>query len=130
MFFEARSITVIEKDATKSYSSRRTYELIPEVREILLTLKQQQEEYRKVFGSEYHENDYIFKWPDGTQYRPDSLLKTFQRTLERNGFPKMRFHDLRHSTASILVDKGWNINDIKEWLCYRHVRPTETQVSA
>lgn len=116
--------TIIEKDTTKSYSSRRTYELLPEVREILLHLKQQQEENRAVFGSAYQENDYIFKWADGTMYRPDGITRTFQRALERHGLKKMRFHDLRHSTASILVDKGWDINDIKEWLGHADIETT------
>ena len=34
------------------------------------------------------------------------------------------YHDLRHSTASILVDKGWDINDIKEWLGHADISTT------
>ena len=36
----------------------------------------------------------------------------------------MRFHDLRHSCASILYDKGWNLKDIQEWLGHADIETT------
>ena len=45
-------------------------------------------------------------------------------SIARYGFPQMRYHDLRHSTASILVDRGWDINDIKEWLGHADISTT------
>jgi len=132
--FEANTITVnhtvvggshiVAKDSTKSYCSRRTYELLPDVKELLLKLQEQQKDYRKRLGSGYHINDYIFKNPNGMPYRPDSLTRSFKRALARHGLPQMRYHDLRHSTASILVDKGWDINDIKEWLGHADISTT------
>lgn len=132
--FEANTITVnhtvvggsriVAKDSTKSYCSRRTYQLLPDVKDLLLKLREQQKDYRQRLGSGYHENDYIFKNPNGVPYRPDSLTRSFKRALARHGFPQMRYHDLRHSTASILVDKGWDINDIKEWLGHADISTT------
>ena len=115
---------IIEKDSTKTYYSERTYQLIPEVKALLLRLKDEQRDYKKRLGSGYHNNDYIFKNPNGVPYRPDSLTRSFKRALERHGLPQMRYHDLRHSTASILVDKGWDINDIKEWLGHADISTT------
>ena len=115
---------IVEKDSTKTYYSERTYQLIPDVKELLLKLKEQQKEYKRRLGSGYHNNDYIFKNPNGVPYRPDSLTRSFKRALERHGLPQMRYHDLRHSTASILVDKGWDINDIKEWLGHADISTT------
>ena len=132
--FEANTITInhtvvsnghiVRKDSTKSYSSNRTFELLPDVKDLLLMLKDQQENYKERLGSGYHNNDYIFKNPNGIPYRPDSLTRSFKRALERHGLPQMRYHDLRHSTASILVDKGWDINDIKEWLGHSDISTT------
>ena len=132
--FEANTITVnhtvvggshiVAKDSTKSYCSRRTYQLLPDVKDLLLKLREQQKDYRQRLGSGYHENDYIFKNPNGVPYRPDSLTRSFKRALARHGLPQMRYHDLRHSTASILVDKGWDINDIKEWLGHADISTT------
>ena len=118
------STRIIAKDDTKSYCSKRTYELLPEIKTLLLQLREQQKDYKKRLGSGYHINDYIFKNPNGMPYRPDSLTRSFKRALARYGFPQMRYHDLRHSTASILVDKGWDINDIKEWLGHADISTT------
>ena len=115
---------IIRKDATKTYASRRTYQLLPDIKTLLSKLKDQQEEYKKRFGPCYHDNDYIFKHPNGVPYHPNAITKSFQRALARHGLPQMRYHDLRHSTASILVDKGWDINDIKEWLGHADISTT------
>ena len=115
---------IVEKDSTKTYCSRRTYQLLPDIKALLLKLKDQQEDYKQRLGSGYHNNDYIFKNPNGVPYRPDSLTRSFKRALARHGLPQMRYHDLRHSTASILVDKGWDINDIKEWLGHADISTT------
>lgn len=132
--FDANTITInhtvvgnghiVRKDTTKTYTSRRTYELLPDVKALLLKLKVQQDDYKHRLGSSYHMNDYIFKNPNGVPYRPDSLTRSFKRALARHGLPQMRYHDLRHSTASILVDKGWDINDIKEWLGHADISTT------
>lgn len=115
---------IVRKDSTKTYNSKRTFQLLPDVKYLLLNLKAQQEYYKSRLGSGYHDNDYIFKSPNGMPYRPDSLTRSFQRALIRHGLPQMRYHDLRHSTASILVDKGWDINDIKEWLGHADISTT------
>ena len=132
--FDANTITInhtvvggtriIAKDDTKTYCSKRTYELLPEIKALLLQLREQQKDYKKRLGSGYHNNDYIFKNPNGMPYRPDSLTRSFKRALERHGLPQMRYHDIRHSTASILVDKGWDINDVKEWLGHSDISTT------
>lgn len=115
---------IVRKDSTKTYSSRRSYQLLPDIKDLLLKLQEKQKEYKERLGSGYHDNDYIFKNPNGTPYRPDSLTRSFKRALARHGLPDMRYHDLRHSTASILVDKGWDINDIKEWLGHSDISTT------
>lgn len=115
---------IVEKDSTKTYCSERTYQLLPDVKSLLLRLKEQQKEYKQRLGLGYHMNDYIFKNANGIPYRPDSLTRSFKRALARHGLPQMRYHDLRHSTASILVDKGWDINSIKEWLGHADISTT------
>ena len=111
-----RMLSVEYKDGTKSKTSMRTFPLLADVRELLLKLKNIQIQNRTIFGNTYYKSDYIFKWQDGRLYRPDYVTRSFQRVLKRHGLRIIRFHDLRHSTASILYDKGWDLKDIQEWL--------------
>ncbi|GHU81029.1 hypothetical protein FACS1894191_7480 [Clostridia bacterium] len=78
---------------------------MPDVRELLLRLEGEQAQNRKLFGRSYQKSDYIFVHPDGSQRRPDVVTRGFQRVLIAHGLKVMRFHDLRHSCASILHDK-------------------------
>lgn len=116
--------TIVEKDSTKTQSSYHTYKLIDDVKDVLLAHKAAQEENRKAFGRGYKDSDYIFVWEDGTLFRPDYVTRGFQRVLKSHGLPIMRFHDLRHSTASILYDMGWDLKDIQLWLRHSSIDVT------
>lgn len=109
-----KNLTIEAKDSTKTASSRRSFQLLPEVREVLWSMKQTR---RK--GSVY-----LFERADGSPMRPDCVTRSFQRALARAGLPKMRFHDLRHSTASILFDRGWELEDVKNWLGHTDIETT------
>lgn len=119
-----KNTSIIRKDTTKNKSSYQTFILIDDVKEVLLQTKAQQDLNRSFFKSKYCESDYVFTWPDGTLLRPDYVTRAFQKTIEKSGFKKMRFHDLRHSTASILYDKGWDIKDIQLWLRHSSIEVT------
>ena len=116
--------TIVMKDTTKTQSSFHTYILIDDVRKVLLAQREHQEKNRKELGRAYIDSDYIFTWEDGTLYRPDYVTRGFQRVLKAHGIPVMRFHDLRHSTASILYDKGWDLKDSQSWLRHSSVEMT------
>lgn len=116
--------TIIAADSTKSMASRRVYPLLPEVKELLFGLQEKKKKDRIDFGSAYQESEYIFVWPDGTPYRPDYVTRAFKKVLAKNNLPPLRFHDIRHSTASILYDKGWDLKDIQEWLGHADIGTT------
>lgn len=109
-----KNLTVQECDTTKTDTSRRTFQLLPEIRPMLEELKADNPP-----GSQY-----LFCHEDGSVWRPDCLTRSFQRALARLGLPKMRFHDLRHSTASILFDRGWALEDVKNWLGHADIETT------
>ena len=102
----------IVKDSTKNKSSNRVYPLLSDVREILLRIKAQQEEYKKMFGNCYTETAYVFARPDGKMYYPSYPSKLLKKTLLKHNLKYIRFHDLRHSCASMLIMKGWQMKDI------------------
>ena len=109
-----KNITIEAKDSTKTASSKRMFQLIPEVKDILLELYEKRPK----------NSEYIFVWEDGRTFRPDYVTRGFQRVLKAKKLPKMRFHDLRHSTASILFDMGWSLEDVKNWLGHTDIETT------
>ena len=115
---------ILEKDRTKNKSSYRSYPLDAEIRKILIQLKEKEIENRKIFKGDYIENDYIFKWDNGKQYRPDYISDKFHKLLIKYDLPLIRFHDLRHSCASLLVANGFQIKDIQEWLGHSDIQTT------
>ncbi len=119
-----KHITVIEKETPKTEESEGTYELLPDFKDMLLAIKAEQEENRRLLGGAYHDSGYVFCKADGTYYRPDCVYRIFVRTLEKAGLTRMRVHDLRHSSASVLFDLGWDIEKIKSWLRHRDIETT------
>lgn len=109
-----KGLTIEAKDSTKTPTSRATFELIPRVREMLLELYEKRPK----------NSEYINVWPDGRLFRPDYVTRGFQRVLKNNGLPRMRFHDLRHSTASILYDRGLSLEEAKRWLRHNDIETT------
>lgn len=51
-------------------------------------------------------NNYIFTWEDGTPYNPNYISKLFQKATKEFGRPVITLHKLRHSCASMLINKG------------------------
>ena len=119
-----KNITIIESDKPKTEESNAVFQMLPQVRKILLGRKAEQDEYRQIYGNTYKEKGYVFCHPDGRYYRPDGFTRSFQRKLKNAGLPPMRFHDLRHSAASVLFDLGWDIEKIKNWLRHRDIETT------
>ena len=119
-----KNLTIVAKDKTKNKASRRKYKLLPEVRKMLEDLRVKQNENELIFGKEYEDNGYIFTWQDGRLLRPDYVTHSFQKVLKQNGLQKLRFHDLRHSCASILYDKKWQEKDIQEWMGHADIQTT------
>ena len=60
----------------------------------------------------------------GRRITPGFLTQHFPLVLERNGMKKIRFHDLRHSCASLLYSNGVALKDIQEWLGHSDISTT------
>ena len=115
---------VVAKDKTKNASSRRSFPLTAEAEAIFRRAKELEQQNRAAFGREYQENSYIFKWPDGHPYSPDYISHHFAKVLKKHGLPHIRFHELRHSCASMLLDMGFTLKDVQEWLGHSDIKMT------
>ena len=113
----------IEKQP-KNKSSLRTFPLIPTIRAHLEALKASQDEHMSLFGRAYVKNDYICKWPDGRVMDIGYTNHAFSKLLKENGMRHIRFHDLRHSTASYLNKLGFTPKEIQVWMGHSDIKTT------
>lgn len=115
---------VIAKDRAKNESSRRTLPLVPQYREMLLRMKEHQAVCRELCGRSYHQSEYIYVNDIGDPIKPNYITQHFDLVLEKNGLRKIRFHDLRHSCASLLLKNGVAMRDIQAWLGHSNYNTT------
>lgn len=93
---------IVAKDRAKTKSSLRALPLGKDIKEILLSKKQQQEEYRKKFKSSYNKKwlDYVMVDELGDLITPDYITGAFKSFLAKHELREIRFHDLRHTAAT------------------------------
>lgn len=61
-------------------------------------------------------SEYVFPSPTGGPMSPDSVLNMLHRVLERAGLPELRFHDLRHTFATLALQNGVDIKTVSGML--------------
>ena len=112
-------------DQMKSKSSRRIAAMIDPLREYLLELKKRQEEDKKLFGSGYQDTDIVCRWNDGQPIKPNNLSVGFSRLIKKAGLRHTRFHDLRHSVATIIIEETGDLT-----LASAALGHTDTKITA
>jgi integrase len=117
---------IVEKDRTKTKSSYRTLPLVAPFEALLLKMKAEQERNRKVCGNSYCRDylGYIYVDELGKRIEPDFVSQNFGLTLTNNSLKRIRFHDLRHSCASLLYANGVSLKEIQEWLGHSDIATT------
>src|SRR5579883_2315724 len=118
----------------KTARGRRTIMLAPFVVEMLRTHHMAQMEARDKANGQWIDRDLVFSGLHGDYFNPAFLLKVFKHVLIDAGLPPMRFHDLRHSAATILLSMKIHPKIVQEVLghstinmtldTYSHVLPT------
>lgn len=108
----------------KTARSRRTLPLPVFVLEALRRHKVRQLEERLACGAAWQETGLVFTSAVGTPLEPRNVVRYYHRLLERAGLPHKRFHDLRHSAASLLRAQGVPLADIRDILGHSQISVT------
>ncbi|MEW6663434.1 MAG: hypothetical protein ACOY9Y_07600 [Bacillota bacterium] len=92
------------QDAVKSATSRRTISISPELVAALKKHRAEQNALRLQAGPVWQDLALIFCTEKGTPINPDNLIpRHFIPLLEKAGLPRIRFHDLRHTHATLML---------------------------
>lgn len=110
--------TVVRDATTKTVCSMRTLPLCPYTYQYFQTLKQQQMCLQEMCGDAYNTAfcDFVCVDKLGGLLQPDFVSHRFQQLLAANNLRRIRFHDLRHSCATIMLYLGYFLKDIQTWL--------------
>jgi integrase len=117
---------MIAKDRPKTKKSLRSLPIVPPFEELLYSLQDKQKTNRRLCGDCYCKDylDYIYVNDIGELVKPDFLTQSFPLFLKNHGMRHIRFHDLRHSCASLLYANGVALKDIQEWLGHSDISTT------
>ena len=88
--------------------TKNAYRTLPLAEDTVGVLKEQ----RKKVGN----SPWVFPSPNGGQISPDSVLHMLHRVLKRAGLPKVRFHDLRHTFATLALQNGVDVKTVSGML--------------
>ena len=115
---ENGKVKEVEKNRTKNKGSYRILPLLPEIEEYLLKMHKSQEENKKIAKSSWSDEfaQYIYLDELGVRTKPNYITQHFNMFLKKNKMKMIRFHDLRHSCASLLIANGISLKEIQLWL--------------
>ena len=97
----------------KTKAGNRPIDLSKLVLRRLQEHQEMQEQEKAAAGDNWQENDLIFPSTSGTPQEPGNLSRIFKSTLKEAKLPNIRFHDLRHTSISMLLDQGVSINTVQ-----------------
>jgi integrase len=108
----------------KTTGSRRTIELPAIAVDALKDHQRRQNDAKREAGEEWREDGYVFTSRVGTPLDCGNVLHRFQDLCEKNALPKIRFYDLRHTHASLLIAEGVHAKKIAERLGHSSIKLT------
>jgi integrase len=108
----------------KTASSRRKLNLPEPVVRALRAQRSRQAAERLAVGPAWHDSDLVFTTPIGTPIDPDNFSKLFVRFTEAAGLGRWHVHELRHSTASIMLASGVPLKVVSEFLGHANLSTT------
>lgn len=126
--------------APKTARSRRVVPLPHTLADVLVRHREAQDEERAAAGEMWQESGLVFTTGRGTMIEPRNLNRFLDQAVSRAGLRRIRFHDLRHTCASLLLAQGVSPRVVMELLghsqlsmttdLYGHVMPSSLRSAA
>jgi integrase len=117
----ARVLKIVE---TKHDRSRRTIRLPQVAADALIRHAARQEQERQFAGERWKNTGFLFTTSVGTPLDGPTVTHRFQALLKNAGLPRMRFHDLRHRCATLLLVQGVHPRVVMEILGHSQISIT------
>ena len=108
----------------KTRFGRRTVALGTQSIVVLRSHAERQHVERKAAGDRWQDHGLIFTTRNSTPFHPRNLLRDFKDLLHNAGLPKIRFHDMRHTATSLMLNHGVPVIVVSRWL--GNVKPSIT----
>jgi len=115
---------IVLRRAAKTDKSLRMIPLSSFAARKLTRHRELQEEEGRFAGEQWREHGLVFASTIGTPLEPTTLRRHFHATLKLLGIDRRRFHDLRHTAASLLLAQGATLHEVKEILGHSQIRLT------
>lgn len=130
VYEDGKLVTKFQKNL-KNKSSYRTLPLIPFIRELIIKKKEQNEYLASILGRDFNHayDDYICTDNYGNILTPNYITDHFRTMIKKHNLKRIRFHDLRHSCASLLLASGIPLKAIQEWLGHSNFNVTANYYS-
>ena len=111
-------VSTVRDNTTKTEYSKRTLPLCQYTYNYFCNIYNRQLAQRGLCGSSYNQTylDFVCVDEMGMLLQPDFVSQKFQKLLAKYGLRPIRFHDLRHSCATIMLYLGYSMKDIQTWL--------------
>lgn len=116
----------VVKECCKTKSSVRTCTMTDEIFVLLKKVKEQQEQYKMIYKDKYIKNEYdlVFTCHNGKIRSPRGLTASYDYVLYKHGIPKSRFHDLRHTAATLMIEGGADAYQVQHALGHSRINTT------
>ncbi len=119
---------MIEREP-KTQAGRRRIALSTETVESLRRHRVRQFKYRLSAGIAFEDRDLVFVNLFGRHIHPNTLMRSFARLIEAANVPRIRFHDLRHTSATLLLAEGMHPKIVQERFGYSDIAMTLNRYS-